>query len=121
VRTCCPRAPHPGRRLRLPPRDQDQALAAAQTWEARAAGTPRSKRRAGVDGTRSQGGRAVGLRRTRYGGVAKTHVQPIATAAARHIDRSVAWLDKGPRAQTRPSRCAALAPACLLPSRTSSV
>ena len=32
VRTCCPRAPHPGRRLRLPPRDQDQALAAAQTW-----------------------------------------------------------------------------------------
>jgi hypothetical protein len=43
----------------------------------------------------------------------KTHVQHIATAAI-NIDRIVAWLDERPRAQTRPSRFAALAPADVL-------
>jgi transposase len=37
-------------------------------------------------------------------------VQHIATAAAINIDRIVAWLDERPRAQTRTSRFAALAP-----------
>ena len=69
------------------------------------------KRRAGVEGTLSQGVRAFGLRRTRYRGLPKTHVQHIATAAAINIDRIVAWLDARPRAQTRTSRFAALAPA----------
>ena len=44
-------------------------------------------------------------------GTVKTHVQHIATAAAINIDRIVAWLDARPRAQTRISRFAALAPA----------
>jgi len=43
--------------------------------------------------------------------LAKTHVQHVATAAAINIDRIVAWLDERPRAQTRISRFAALAPA----------
>ena len=34
VRPCCTRAKHTGRRLRLPPRDQYEALQAAQTWSA---------------------------------------------------------------------------------------
>jgi len=55
--------------------------------------------------------RAFGLRRTRYWGVAKTHLQHVAIAAAINIDRLVAWLDARPRAQTRPARFAALAPA----------
>ena len=55
--------------------------------------------------------RAFGLRRTRYAGLAKTHLQHVATAAAINIDRIVAWLDERPRAQTRLSRFAALAPA----------
>ena len=69
------------------------------------------KRRAGVEGTLSQGVRAFGLRRTRYWGVAKTHLQHVAIAAAINIDRLVAWLDERPRALTRISRFAALAPA----------
>jgi transposase len=40
----------------------------------------------------------------------KTHLQHVATAAAINIDRIVAWLDERPRAQTRLSRFAALAP-----------
>ena len=41
----------------------------------------------------------------------KTHVQHVAIAAAINIDRLVAWLDERPRALTRLSRFAALAPA----------
>jgi transposase len=111
VRPCCTRAKHTGRRLRLPSQDQYEALQAAQTWSASEEGQQLYKRRAGVEGTLSQGVRAFGLRRTRYGGLAKTHVQHVAIAAAINIDRIVAWLDERPRALTRLSRFAALAPA----------
>jgi transposase len=111
VRAGCTRAKHTGRRLRLPPQDQYEALAAAQTWSASEEGQQLYTRRAGVEGTLSQGVRAFGLRRTRYWGVAKTHLQHIAIAAAINIDRIVAWLDERPRAMTRLSRFAALAPA----------
>ena len=67
-------------------------------------------KRAGVEGTISQGVRAFGLRKTRYRGVAKTHLQHIATAAAINFDRLVAWFDGVPRGKTRTSRFAALAP-----------
>jgi transposase len=111
VRPSCTRAKHTGRRLRLPPQDQYETLQAAQTWSASEEGQPLYKRRAGVEGTLSQGVRAFGLRRTRYWGVAKTHLQHVAIAAAINIDRIVAWLTERPRAQTRTSRFAALAPA----------
>jgi len=111
VRAACTRAKHTGRRLRLPPQDQYEALAAAQTWSASEEGQQLYQRRAGVEGTLSQGVRAFGLRRTRYWGVAKTHLQHVAIAAAINIDRIVAWLDERPRAMTRISRFAALAPA----------
>jgi transposase len=111
VRPCCTRAKHTGRRLRLPSQDQYEALHAAQTWSASAEGQQLYKRRAGVEGTLSQGVRAFGLRRSRYWGLAKTHVQHVAIAAAINIDRIVAWLDERPRATTRTSRFAALAPA----------
>ena len=111
VRTSCTRAKHTGRRLRLPPQDQYEALQAAQTWSASEEGQQRYQRRAGGEGTLSQGVRAFGLRQTRYWGLAKTHVQHVAIAAAINIDRLVAWLDERPRALTRLSRFAALAPA----------
>jgi transposase len=114
VRPSCTRAKHTGRRLRLPPQEQYEALQAAQTWSASEEGQQLYKRRAGVEGTLSQGVRAFGLRRTRYWGLAKTHVQHVAIAAAINIDRLVAWLDERPRAQTRTSRFAALAPAAAL-------
>jgi transposase len=65
--------------------------------------------------------RAFGLRRTRFRGVAKTHLQHVAIAAAINIDRIVAWLDERPRAKTRTSRFAALAPVQDLPLETPSV
>ena len=111
VRAACTRAKRRGRRLGLPPRAEAEAVADARTWYASAEGKAQYGQRAGIEGTLSQGVRAFGLRRTRYWGLAKTHLQHVAIAAAINIDRIVAWLDERPRAMTRISRFAALAPA----------
>ncbi len=66
--------------------------------------------RAGIEGTLSQGIRVFGMRRTRYIGLAKTHLQHSLTAAAIKVVRLVNWLDEIPRAKTRTSRFAALNP-----------
>jgi transposase len=118
VRAACTRAKHRGRRLGLPPRAEAEAVAAARAWYASAEGQAQYAQRAGIEGTLSQGVRAFGLRRTRYWGVAKTHLQHVAIAAAINIDRIVAWLEERPRAKTRTSRFAALAPACAIPAGT---
>ena len=115
--TCAQRAlcthakPPQARTLKLHPRPQYEAMHAAQAWYAGDEGQRQYGRRAGIEGTLSQGVRAFGLRRTRYRGLPKTHLQHVATAAAINIDRIVAWLDERPRAQTRTSHFAALAPA----------
>ena len=114
TRPLCTQSQQHMRRLRLPPREQYEALAAARTWYGSEEGIERYKQRAGVEGTLSQGVRAFGLRRTRYRGLPKTHMQHVAIAAAINIDRIVAWLDERPQATTRTSRFAALAPACAL-------
>lgn len=67
------------------------------------------KRRAGVEGTISQGTRSFDLRRARYVGLAKTGLQHFITAAAINLTRAVAWLDDIPLAPTRKSRFARLA------------
>jgi len=111
-RACCTHAKPPqARTLKFHARPQCEALQAAQAWYTSEEGQRQYARRAGVEGTLSQGVRAFGLRRTRYRGLPKTHLQHVATAAAINIDRIVAWLDERPRAMTRISRFAALAPA----------
>ena len=52
-----------------------------RAWYASAEGKAQYAQRAGIEGTLSQGVRAFGLRRTRYWGVAKTHLQHVAIAA----------------------------------------
>lgn len=71
----------------------------------------RYKTRAGVEGTISQGTRSFDLRRSRYIGLAKTHLQHVATAAAINLTRAVSWTMGVPQAKTRLSHFAALAPA----------
>lgn len=48
------------------------------------------------------------MRRTRYIGEAKTHLQHLATASALYLVRVVAWLDGERTAKTRTSHFAAL-------------
>jgi transposase len=64
--------------------------------------------RQGIEGTLSQAVRGFGLRCTRYRGLAKVHLQHVATAAALDLDRIAAWLQGRPLAPTRISRFAAL-------------
>ena len=66
--------------------------------------------RAGIEGTFSQGVRACELRRSRYIGLAKTRLMHFLVAAALNFMRVAAWLAELPRAQTRRSAFAALAP-----------
>ena len=58
----------------------------------------------------SQGVQAYGVRRSHYRGLAKTHLQHVATAMAIKVERIVAWLGGRPQAKTRGSRFAALQP-----------
>jgi len=60
-------------------------------------------RRAGIEGTISEGVRAHGLRRSRYAGTAKTHLQHVASAAAINLVRINGWLMEKDRAGTRAS------------------
>src|SRR2546425_7003262 len=57
-----------------------------------------------------QGGGAFGSPRPGYRGLEKTHLQHVAIATAINVDRLVAWFAGTPRAPTRTSRFAALAP-----------
>ncbi len=68
----------------------------------------RYNHRAGVEGPFSQGVRAVGLRRSRYRGLAKTHLQNTAVASAINLQRLADWFGEVPKAQTRISRFAQL-------------
>jgi transposase len=69
----------------------------------------RYAKRAGIEGTISQGVRAFGLRRSRYMGQTKTHLQHMRTAVAMNLARFVAWINGVPRSITRTSAFAALA------------
>jgi transposase len=66
------------------------------------------KSRAGVEGTISQAVFALGMRRTRYRGLRKTHLQHIATATAMNLQRLVDWLWEVPRSRTYQSPFARL-------------
>lgn len=66
--------------------------------------------RAGVEGTISQTVRQCGLRRARYRGRAKTHLQNLATAVAINLSRLAAWWSEIPARRTQTSHFAALAP-----------
>ena len=70
--------------------------------------------RAGIEGTLSQAIRNSGLRRSRYIGLAKTHLQHLLTATATNLLRAAAWLMGQPRARTRTPAFAKLAPALAL-------
>lgn len=105
-RACPHRAPCTDGRYRtitLRPKEQYLALQSARRRQL----TPEFRRtyaaRAGIEGTISQGTRSCDLRRTRYIGLPKTHLQHLAIASAINLRRVADWLDDAPRARTRHS------------------
>jgi transposase len=105
----CTRAKGQPRRLQLQPQAQQEALQQLRAYLKTEEGQALYKKRAGIEGTLSQGIRGFGLRRSRYIGLAKTHLQHVASAAAMNLDRLAAWFAHRPLAKTRVSRFAALA------------
>jgi len=94
---------YPRRTLTLRPRDQHEALQAARKYQQTPAFARRYALREGIEATISQGVRAFGMRRSRYIGQAKTHLQHLGIAVAINLVRVVAWLDGEPLAPTRVS------------------
>lgn len=112
-RSSCTRAKkgHP-RNLTLQPREEHEAIQSARRRQETEEFTAIYSKRAGIEGTISQGVRAFGLRQARYRGLKRTHLQGLATAAAVNVSRVSNWLNDVPIAATRRSRlAAALAPA----------
>ncbi len=89
------------RTLTLRTHEQHIALVGARRRETTAEFAALSAVRAGVEGTISQAVRGFGLRRSRYIGHAKTHLQHVATAAAMNLGRMTKWLGGVELAKTR--------------------
>ncbi|HEY7419546.1 MAG TPA: IS1182 family transposase [Ktedonobacteraceae bacterium] len=91
----------PRRLLTVRPQEQYQALQEARKRQSTKTFTKEYAIRSGIEATMSQGVRAFGMRRSRYIGLAKTHLQHVGIAAAINLVRVVAWLDGDELAPTR--------------------
>jgi transposase len=78
----CARARTEGREMTLRPQERHEALQAARVRQETAGWKADYARRAGIEGTLSEGVRGFGLRRCRHIGPAKAHLRHVITAAA---------------------------------------
>lgn len=106
----CTRSKRGIRMLVLRPREQHEVLQQVRRLQETPAFRKRYAKRSGIEGTLSQGTRAFDLRRSRYIGLVKTRLQVIATATAINLHRLFDWWTEVPRAVTRISSFARLAP-----------
>ncbi|NJM99273.1 MAG: IS1182 family transposase [Phormidesmis sp. RL_2_1] len=109
-RDLCTKSKAEPRSLTLRPQAEHQAIQSMRQAQLTEDWKSRYNVRAGIEGTLSQGIRVFGMRRTRYIGLAKTHLQHLLTAAAMNVVRLANWLAGIPHAKTRTSRFAALNP-----------
>lgn len=109
VRSLCTHAQSNPRSLKLRIQAQHEALQNARAQQNTEAFKQRYKKRAGVEGTLSQGIRTFDLRKTRYIGLAKTHLQHCLSAVAINLVRLARWFEGIAPAQTRISAFATLA------------
>jgi len=66
-------------------------------------GSESYRHRAGIEGTHAQGTRTMGLRRSRYVGLRKTHLSHVVIATAINVVHLMSWLRGEAPAQTRTS------------------
>ncbi len=107
-RARCTRAKENGRTLTLRPQEVYAALVEGRERQQTAGFRERYRRRAGVEGSFTQGNRRSELRQARYCGLAKVHLQHLLTALALNLYRVLAWLTGAERATTRTSAFARL-------------
>lgn len=112
-RTCpvkqqCTRAQR--RTIHLRADTQYEALRIARQRDGQSGSQFLYNQRAGIEGCISQGVRAFGLRRSRYIGMAKTHLQHVLIATGMNLCRIVDWLNEVPLAKTRQAAFVKLMP-----------
>jgi hypothetical protein len=108
VRDQCTTAKRGGRQLTLNPRDLHDTLRQARTEQATKDWRADYALRAGVEGTIRQAIAVTGLRRARYRGLAKTHLEHVYSAVALNLIRLDAWWNGHPLDRTRTSHLAHL-------------
>jgi transposase len=96
------------RTITIRPKAAYEALHAARLRESTAAFVATYAKRAGIEGTLSRGIRRCRLRRTRYIGLARTHLAHVLTAVAINFLRLGEWFTEVPRTTTRRSAYARL-------------
>ena len=107
--TCgpCPARPRctiSGRRLlSVRPQAKFEALTAARQRATTKEFAELYHQRAGIEGTHAQAIRRCGLRRSRYIGEPRTHLQHVATAAGINLYRLLNWITGIPPARTKAS------------------
>lgn len=109
-RDLCTKSKADPRSITLRPQAEHEAIQATRQAQLTEEWKSRYNVRAGIEGTLSQGIRVFGMRRTRYIGLAKTHLQHLLTATAMNVVRLVNWLNGVSHAKTRTSRFAKLNP-----------
>jgi len=107
----CTKTKRGGRVLTLAPQVVHEAIEQRRHEQSTPEFAKRYAARAGVEGTISQAVRVTRLRRARYRGLAKTHLEHLASAAALNVVRLSAWIGGIPHATTQQSRLAKLKPA----------
>jgi transposase len=107
-RAQCTRSATQPRSVLVRERDHYVALQAARRRQRSEQFKAQYARRAGIEGTISQGVHTGDLRRSRYIGLVKTRLMHLLLGAALNFMRVAAWLAETPRAQTRQSAFAAL-------------
>ena len=112
ARRACTSAQDAPRQLTVRLQAYHEALQAARHRQETTAFTAQDTLRAGVESSLSQGVRCFDLRRSRYLGLARTHLQQLLTATAMHVVRVIAWLWGEPLGERRrqPGHLAQLAP-----------
>lgn len=117
VRQDCTRSQTTGRVLHVRPQAAHEALQARRQMEQTPEFRQQYALRSGIEATLSQAVRGMGIRRSRYDGLARTHVQHVLTAVAINLVRIDAVLTNQPRGKTRRSHFAQLAATPAFPAR----
>ena len=104
VRARCTRSKAQPRELTFRPQESFVALNQRRQIQETKEFQKEYKARAGIESSHSQATRRSGLRRTRYIGLVKTHLQHVLTAIAINFVRLDAWFNNIPIAKTRISR-----------------
>ncbi|WP_157383376.1 IS1182 family transposase [Nonomuraea coxensis] len=108
VRALCTTSSRERRQLTLHPRPIEQALQAARAEQTSRQWQDKYKIRAGVEGTVRQAIAVTGLRRARYRGIAKVHLEHVFSAVALNLIRLDAWWNNQPLDRGRTSHLARL-------------